>query len=180
MNAPTAPKLPWGLHRLTAAMNALGTLWILALTLLIVADVIGRNLFAAPLPGVPETAALSIVGIVFLQLADTLRCGGFTRADVLLTRWQQQHPAWHAAALALWYALGALLLAIVAGASAPLLVESVRIGEYVGAVGSFQAPLWPVRLVTLAGLAVTALTYLLLMGTELHRLHALRRQAVAS
>jgi hypothetical protein len=34
--------------------------------------------------GVTELVSLSIVGIVFLQLADTLRVGRFTRADVLL------------------------------------------------------------------------------------------------
>ena len=40
---------------------------------LINSDVIGRNLFNAPILGVPEMTSLSIVGIVFLQLADTLR-----------------------------------------------------------------------------------------------------------
>jgi TRAP-type mannitol/chloroaromatic compound transport system permease small subunit len=171
-----APTLPLGLHRLTAAMNALGTLWILALMVLVVADVIGRDFFASPVPGVPETVALSIVGIVFLQLADTLRCGRFTRAEVLLDRLAAKRPAWHAALNAAWHALGALLLAVTLLASWSPLAEAVRIREYIGAVGSFQAPVWPVRLITLLGLAVTALTYLFLMGADLKRLAHLTRR----
>ena len=177
MDAPTAspsPALPFGLHRLTAAMNALGTLWIVALTVLIVADVIGRDLFAAPVPGVTETVALSIVGIVFLQLADTLRCGRFTRAEVLLGRLLRTHPSAHAALGALWHAAGGALLVVILWASWQPLVEAVRIREYVGAVGSFQAPVWPVRLITLVGLTVTALTYFLLMAADLQRLARLR------
>ena len=58
--------------------------------LLINSDVLGRNLFNAPVRGVTELVSLSIVGIVFLQLADTLHSGRFTRADVLLERPQAQ------------------------------------------------------------------------------------------
>ena len=179
MEAPAEappPALPFGLHRLTAAMNALGTLWIVALMVLIVADVLGRNFLAAPVPGVTETVALSIVGIVFLQLADTLRCGRFTRAEVLLAQLQRTLPAWHAALSALWHALGGALLLVILWASWQPLMESVQIREYVGAVGSFQAPVWPVRLITLLGLAVTALTYGLLMWADLQRLARLWRQ----
>jgi len=78
--------LPFGLHRLIRGLNALGTLWIVALMLLINSDVLGRNLLGAPVRGVTELVSLSIVGIVFLQLADTLHSGRFTRAEVLLDR----------------------------------------------------------------------------------------------
>lgn len=183
MEAPAeapSPALPFGLHRLTAAMNALGTLWIVALMLLIVADVLGRNFFAAPVPGVPELVALSIVGIVFLQLADTLRCGRFTRAEVLLAQLEQRHPRGHAAFSALWHGLGGALLLVILWASWRPLAEAVQIREYVGAVGSFQAPVWPVRLITLLGLSVTALTYALLMGADLQRLARGGRRGPAS
>ena len=61
--------LPWGMHYLIKAMNALGTLWIFALVVLLNTDVLGRNFFGKPLLGVPEILSISIVGIVFLQLA---------------------------------------------------------------------------------------------------------------
>jgi TRAP-type C4-dicarboxylate transport system permease small subunit len=168
--------LPFGLHRLMRAMNALGTLWIAALMLLINVDVIGRNLFASPLPGVPEMVALSIVGIVFLQLADTLREGRFTRADILLDRLARSAPRAHDALHALFHGVGAALMLVILWASWEPLAESVRIREYVGAIGAFQAPVWPVRLITLLGLAATALCYALLAVADLRRLAARGRQ----
>jgi TRAP-type C4-dicarboxylate transport system permease small subunit len=162
--------LPFGLHRLMRAMNALGTLWIAALMVLINVDVIGRNLFASPLPGVPEMVALSIVGIVFLQLADTLREGRFTRADILLDRLALSAPRAHDALHALFHTVGAALMLVILWASWEPLAESVRIREYVGAIGAFQAPVWPVRLITLAGLGATTLCYALLAFADLRRL----------
>ena len=38
----------------------------------------------------------------------------------------------------------------------------MRIREYVGAIGDFTAPVWPVRLIMLVGLGVTLLTFVLL------------------
>jgi TRAP-type mannitol/chloroaromatic compound transport system permease small subunit len=161
--------LPLGLHRLTGAMNALGTLWILALMVLINVDVAGRNLFAAPLRGVPELIALSIVGIVFLQLADTLRSGRFTRAEVLIGRLERTRPLAADLLHALFHAVGAGLMLVILWASWAPLVESVRIREYAGAIGDFQAPVWPIRLITLIGLGVTALCYALLLAADLQR-----------
>jgi TRAP-type mannitol/chloroaromatic compound transport system permease small subunit len=164
-------ELPLGLHRLTGAMNALGTLWIIALMVLINADVLGRNLLAAPVRGVPELVALSIVGIVFLQLADTLRVGRFTRADVLLGRLALTRPRLCDALHAAYHAVGAVLMGVILWASWQPLVDSVRIREYVGAIGDFQAPVWPIRLITLIGLGTTALCYLMLLTHDLQRLH---------
>jgi TRAP-type mannitol/chloroaromatic compound transport system permease small subunit len=162
--------LPWGLHHLFGAMNALGTLWILALMVLINLDVFGRNLLAMPVRGVTEMVSLSIVGIVFLQLADTLRAGRFTRADVLLDRLMRTRPRVADALHALFHLVGLALMLVILQASWEPLVESIRIREYVGAIGDFQAPVWPVRLLTLVGLSATALCFLLLAGIDIKRL----------
>lgn len=167
--------LPLGLHHVFGAMNALGTLWILALMLLMNADVFGRNLLAAPVRGVTEMVSLSIVGIVFLQLADTLRVGRFTRADVLLGRLKRDRPAWADALQAVFHLVGCALMAVILLASWEPLVQSVAMREFVGAVGDFQAPVWPVRLVTLVGLSATALCFALLAGMDIQRL--LRRRS---
>jgi TRAP-type mannitol/chloroaromatic compound transport system permease small subunit len=150
-------------------MNALGTLWILALMVLINVDVAGRNLFAAPLRGVPELIALSIVGIVFLQLADTLHSGRFTRAEVFIGRLERTRPLAADLLHALFHAVGAGLMLVILWASWAPLVESVRIREYAGAIGDFQAPVWPIRLITLVGLGMTALCYALLLAADLRR-----------
>ncbi|HEX5739145.1 MAG TPA: TRAP transporter small permease [Hydrogenophaga sp.] len=182
--APDAPSqdaynqpLPFGLHRLTVALNALGTLLIIGLMLLINTDIVGRTGFDAPVRGVTELVSLSIVGIVFLQLADTLRSGRFTRADMLLDRLKRNRPVLAAALQALYHLLGALLMGIILWAAWPSLVESIRIREYVGALGDFTAPVWPVRLMMLVGLGVTALTFLLLASMDLRRARSLVQSA---
>lgn len=170
--------LPLGLHRVFSAMNALGTLWILALMMLINLDVFGRNFLAAPVRGVTEMVSLSIVGIVFLQLADTLRSGRFTRADILLDRLKRNRPAVGDGLQALFHLVGLALMIVILVASWEPLVQAVRIREYVGAIGDFQAPVWPVRLVTLVGLGATALCFALLAGMDVRRMLR-RRRAVA-
>lgn len=161
--------LPFGLHRITQWLNALGTLMIIGLMLLINTDIIGRTGFDAPLRGVTELVSLSIVGIVFLQLADTLRCGRFTRADMLLDKLKRNRPLLAARLQALYHLLGALLMVVILWAAWPSLIESITSREYVGALGDFTAPVWPVRLMMLIGLATTALTFVLLAFIDLQR-----------
>jgi TRAP-type mannitol/chloroaromatic compound transport system permease small subunit len=163
--APEAP-LPRAVTGLTRVMNAAGSIWILALMALIVADVAGRDLFGHPVRGVTEILSLSIVGIVFLQLGDTLRAGRFTRADVLLDRLRRERPHLAHALLGVYNLAGALLLAIIVWASWEPLFESIRIGEHVGAIGDFTAPTWPIRLVIVVGAAVTTLVFVLLAFAE--------------
>lgn len=167
--------LPWGLHRVTQGLNALGTLLIIGLMLLINTDIVGRTGFDAPVRGVTELVSLSIVGIVFLQLADTLRCGRFTRADMLLDRLKRQQPVLAALLQCTYHLLGALLMGIILWAAWPSLLESIRMREYVGALGDFTAPVWPVRLMMLIGLCVTALTFVLLASLDLQRAWRLGR-----
>lgn len=161
--------LPFGLHRVTQALNAMGTLLIIGLMLLINSDIIGRTGFDAPLRGVTELVSLSIVGIVFLQLADTLRCGRFTRADMLLDKLKRDRPAFAARLQAVYHLAGALLMMVILWAAWPSLIGSIASREYVGALGDFTAPVWPVRLMMLVGLATTALTFLMLAFIDLQR-----------
>lgn len=169
--------LPFGLHRLTQGLNALGTLIIIGLMVLINTDIVGRTGFDAPVRGVTELVSLSIVGIVFLQLADTLRSGRFTRADMLLDRLKRNRPVLAAVLQAIYHGLGAVLMGIILWAAWPSLVESIRIREYVGALGDFTAPVWPVRLMMLVGLSVTALTFVLLASMDLRRARSLAQSA---
>jgi len=166
--------LPWQFQRLGKWLNALGTLWIIALMVLINTDVLGRNLFNAPVRGVTELVALSIVGIVFLQLADTLHSGRFTRADVLLARLKEARPVLAARLQALYHCVGAGLMGVILWAAWQPLVEAIRIREYVGAIGDFTAPVWPVRLIMLIGLCTTLVTFLLLAWADLRRARALQ------
>ncbi len=153
---------PGGFHWLTGAMNAIGTIWILVLMVLINSDVIGRDLFRAPVRGVTEIVSMSIVGIVFMQLANTVHTGNLTRTEVLLGYLQRRRPRVARALQGLYHSVGAALMAVIFWASWAPLVEAFRIGEYVGAVGDFMAPMWPVRMIIVVGSACTALTFVFL------------------
>ncbi len=152
--------------RLLGAMNALGTVWIFALMLLINSDIIGRELFRAPVRGTSELIALSIVGIVFLQLAHTLAVGRVTRSDVLIEGLLQRRPAFGRALQGLFHLAGAALLGIIFYGSVAPFRDAIEIGEYVGAVGDFTAPTWPVRLIILVGSAATGIQYLVLAAQD--------------
>lgn len=154
-------------ERVGAAMSALGTVWIFALLVLVNADVIGRGVFSAPVAGVPELLALSIVGIVYLQLPNTLWAGRFTRAEFLSEAVDRRWPRGGALLRAFYHALGALLLSILLYALWPEFVRAWTLGDYVGAIGNFTAPTWPVRLIMVVGAAVTIVTYLLLLAIDL-------------
>lgn len=153
---------PLGFHHLTSALNAIGTAWIFAIMILMTADVFGRNLFNTPIRGVIEIVSLSIVSIVFIQLADTLRTGKFTRADAALGALLLRRPPLGRFLQGVFHLAGAALLATICFASWSLLVESWQNGEYLGAIGDFQAPVWIMRALIVFGSACTAITFVLL------------------
>lgn len=152
--------------RMLGAMNALGTVWIFALMLLINSDIVGRELFRAPVRGTSELIALSIVGIVFLQLAHTLAVGRVTRSDVLIEGLLQRRPRLGRTLQGLSHLAGAVLLGLIFYGSLAPFRDALEIGEYVGAVGDFTAPTWPVRLIILVGSAATGVQYLVLAAQD--------------
>jgi TRAP-type C4-dicarboxylate transport system permease small subunit len=143
-------------------MNAAGTLWILALMVLINADVFGRALFNSPIAGVPEIVSLSIVGIVFLQITHTLRSGRFIRSDVLIARLAARFPRVGEAVEALHHVIGAALVAVIFVFTLRKLSRAWEIDEYIGTEGDFTAPVWPIFLIILIGCAGSFIQFLLL------------------
>ena len=73
-------------HGLLASLNNLASFWTIFLVALISTDVIGRAAFNSPLPGVPEIVKFSIVGMVWLWMAYTLRSGAHLRTNLVLGR----------------------------------------------------------------------------------------------
>lgn len=148
--------------RLLGAMNALGTVWIFLLMVLINSDILGRELFNAPVRGTTELLALSIVGIVFLQLGHALMSGRMTRSDMVIENLLIARPRLGRALQGVFNLLGVVFLVIIFWGSLALFEEALEIGEYVGAVGDFTAPTWPIRLLILIGSAATGLQYLIM------------------
>ena len=146
---------------LLSGLNSVGTLWIFALMLIVNADVIGRSAFTAPIPGVAEFVQLSIVGIIFLQLAHTLRSGRMTRADGLLNKLKRHWPRLGFALEGLFSLAGAVLFAVLFYGSYPFFLRSWTSAEYAGVEGYVSFPIWPVRLVILIGSALAGVQFLL-------------------
>ena len=155
-----------GLDRVTAAVSALGTALILAVMGLIVAEVLGRRLFGAPIPGVIEMVSMSILAIVFLQLANTTARGRLTRSEAVLGAIRARAPRLGDGLDAVLHLAGAWLVWTLLSAFWPQFQRSYGRGEMVGSVGQFLAPIWPVHGIVVGGaglmLAVFATRALLL------------------
>jgi TRAP-type mannitol/chloroaromatic compound transport system permease small subunit len=147
--------LEWVLN----ALNGLGSIWILVLTLLINLDAFGRTFFAHPIEGVIEIVEMSIVAIVFLQLGDATQRGRLTRSDGLFNRILDRYPRVGRTMGAVFDLLGMTFMAIVIYGTVPEMIEAVEENLYFGSEGVFTAPKWPVYLIILTGATVTLLQF---------------------
>jgi len=129
----------------------LGSALILILMALVGVDVAGRNLFGNPVSGVPEMVTLSIVAIVFLQIPQALRSGRMTRSDAFPDWLARTRPAM-ARALNTGFDLIAIwIIWVIISTTWPMFTRAYQRGEFIGAVGDFIAPVWPVKLTLLVG-----------------------------
>jgi TRAP-type mannitol/chloroaromatic compound transport system permease small subunit len=152
---PTNP-----LRGVANVLAAAGTVWIFLMMLLIVADVLGRNFFDAPITGVAEFAARSVASIVFLQLAAAVCSGRMTRSDFLLRIIGKRSPGTVKVLEVLNVVIGALLFIALAFIAWPQLTEAIKIKEYLGVQGVFTVVTWPFRALIVLGSAVAAVAYL--------------------
>jgi TRAP-type C4-dicarboxylate transport system permease small subunit len=133
------------------------------------ADVLGRNLFNRPIPGVTEFLGLAIVAIVFLQMANTLREGRHVSNDLLTQLVSRAHPRLNAALYACFHAIGAVLMLLIAIYVWPLFVQNYANGYYRGTTGVAEIPIWPFMAAVPVGAVATAIQFLLLMARDLKR-----------
>lgn len=163
-DAPPPAASPGPFARLIGVMNAAGTVWIIGLMVLINADILGRGALNAPIAGTPELVSFSIVGIVFLQLAHTLRSGSMTRSDVLLNVLQRRAPRLRRGLLAVFHLAGALLMFVIAWKYWPSVAHAWTSPErnFMGNPGFFTIPLWPLYVLVFLGIVATAVQFLLM------------------
>jgi len=144
----------------TQGANILGTMLIVGLVAIICIDVIGRETIGEPLPGVPEMVSLSIVAIVFLQVPQAFKAGRLTRSDGLIQVLHTRTPRFAALLEMLFDLLGALVVATIIYAQWPILTRSIERGDFVGSVGNFTFPTWPVKLAIFVGAMLLLLQFL--------------------
>ncbi|MPY69940.1 MAG: TRAP transporter small permease subunit [Alphaproteobacteria bacterium] len=155
---------------LVGGMNAAGTCWIVVLMVLINIEAIGRSAFNTPIIGVIEMIEISIVGIVFLQLADSLRRGVLTRSDGLFNQVMARNPAAGHVMGIVTSALGAGFMGLVLTGSVPFFVDAWQQNYYIGVEGMFTAPVWPIALIIVVAITVTMIQFLIDLADHLRPL----------
>lgn len=143
-----------------AGMNSVGTVLIFGLVVLINLDVFSRFLFNAPIDGVTELVELSIVAIVFLQLADAVRAGRLTRSDGFYAKLQVRVPRFAHVLGALFDLAGAVFFVTIIMGSVPRLVDAWQRNYFSGNKGIFVVPVWPVRLILVIGALTVVFVFL--------------------
>ncbi|WP_299898909.1 TRAP transporter small permease [uncultured Ruegeria sp.] len=162
-----------GLSRVTnslaIAANALGTLVVLALVVILNVDVIARGLFSAPLRGTYEMVQFSVVMIVFLQLADVVRVDRLTRSDGFLNLLHHRRPGLTASLRRIINAISAIFMALIAYVTFPEFLHMWETQDYFGVPGLFTLPWWPVKLVIACSTALACVIFLLKVVTAQDR-----------
>jgi TRAP-type C4-dicarboxylate transport system permease small subunit len=136
------------------------------LSFLVVADVVGRTAFGAPVKGTPEIVSMSIVIICFLQAAYAIRSGGMLHVDVIPALLPARLREALAAAGCL---LGVAFFGVIVYGGIDPLAHAWSSGEYEGE-GALRVPTWPARLIVLVGAGLAALNYALAFLTHLKRI----------
>ncbi len=148
--------------RLGGGLNAIGTIWIVAMMLLVCADVIARGWFDHPLPRVPEFVGYSIVAIVFLQLPDTLHLRKLTKADAFLDFLSIRRPVAGSLYNAIFHLSSLIVMALIAFGLVPDAWASFESGEYFGRQNEIIIPVWPFKGIMAFCAIVTAFEFFLL------------------
>ena len=178
------------------AANAIGTLMVLVLVIVMNIDVVARGVFHAPFLGVVEIVIFSMILIVFLQLPDVVRVNRLTRSDGFLGLLENRRPG---AARLLSRAidlLACIVMAVIAYATYPELVEAWETCHYFtppafgaaptgnlwtdflqatarchyfGTLGVFTVPWWPAKAAITVSAAVCSVLFLskVLFGPDL-------------
>jgi TRAP-type C4-dicarboxylate transport system permease small subunit len=151
---------------LTAILNIIGTLLIIAMAVAVNADVLSRDLFNQPIAGVNEFIGLSIVAVVFLQMANTLREGRHVSNDIIVLAIGASYPRVARFCYGVFHLVGAYLMGLVVWFVIPMFVEMYQRGYYQGTANVIEIPIWPFVLPVIVGGTVSAVQYVLLAGQE--------------
>jgi TRAP-type C4-dicarboxylate transport system permease small subunit len=136
------------------------------LSFLVVADVVGRTVFASPVKGTPEIVSMSIVIICFLQASYAIRSGGMLHVDVI----PGLLPARLREALAVaGCLLGIAFFGVILYGGIDPLAHAWNSNEYEGE-GALRIPTWPARFAVLLGAGLAAIDYALALAVHIRNI----------
>ena len=164
-DAPETGRPPFDLARIWAmvveGLAALGTVLIGFLMLIICADIVARNLMGSSLPLVTELGALTLVMIVYLQLAATVRADRMARTEIFFVVFRESRPRAGAVLAAAFDLAGGILVGLIAWSTLNILQKDIASSEFIGVPGIATLSTWPFRVLILVGVSVAAVEFLL-------------------
>jgi TRAP-type C4-dicarboxylate transport system permease small subunit len=154
---------PWFIYfrQFTQALNVAGTLLILLMAVAVNLDIGGRNIFNHPIPGVNEFIGLSIVAVVFLQMANTLQEDRHVSNDIFIRAIAVSHPRLSSVIYGGFHVVGALLMAIIVVFMWPIVLEHYWGGYYAGTAEVVEIKIWPFMAVVVIGSVTTIIQFLI-------------------
>ena len=144
--------------RLSKFLMIAAATWAFGLSFLVMANIIGRSVFDAPIYGTAEIVAASIVIIVFLQAGYAIRSRSMLKADFLVVHLPDIVQR---ILLAIGYLLGAAFFLMIITGGWEESVKSYVEGEFEGE-GALRVPSWPARWTVLIGSALAMINYLVM------------------
>jgi len=135
----------------TIALNVIGALIVLGISVTMNFDAMGRSFFNSPFLGTVEVVEFSMVLIVFLQLPDVVRVGRMTRSTGFLGLLATRSPATARTLHRIIDAVAAVLMFVIFYATIPDLISAYRNGDFFGTPGLFTLIEWPVKLAIVVG-----------------------------
>src|SRR5204862_4517031 len=100
------------------------------------------------------------VACVFLQLGHAVLRGRLMRVEMVVEPLAQRRPAAAAAWHAVLAGVGVAVLVVMARGAWPDLTRAWRTAEFAGVEGLYKIPVWPIKLLIVAGSVVAALELL--------------------
>jgi TRAP-type C4-dicarboxylate transport system permease small subunit len=145
------------LETFARVLNGISAVWLASIALLILYDVVGREIFLTPFHGTNEIVSNSVLSILFLQLPLSILTRASLRTTIIYGLASPRGKAWIDATS--YFLAGALFLVISVG-SWPNMIEAWDILEQEGS-GVVNIPVYPIRtlvvFVSIVGVAICAL-----------------------
>lgn len=148
-------------ERIAMVANAIGTLVVLGLVMVVNYDVVARGIFHKPFHGAVELVQFSMVLIVFLQLPDVVRVNRLTRSDGFLSVAGNRWPRIGHLLNKVINAISCIFMLLIAIAIWPEFLDMFETKDYFGVPGVFTAPWWPIKLVIFLSASLCCLLFAL-------------------
>lgn len=135
------------------ALSAASALWTFSIMALICVDVAMRTFLNAPISGVTEFVAMSVVGCTFLQIPSAISSNRLLRAEMFIEPLELRAPRTAAIFNLVYAVVGVVLFWKILVWAMPDLYKAWDSEEFAGAQGAYKIPVWPFKLSLVIGVA---------------------------